>query len=116
MKENKKLGFTLSYDFISPELSHDLIRILDDSAFTHVFVPEVWGYDALLECARMADNSENLIFGTGIINIYSRSPATMAQAAASIFEQTGGRFILGIGLSGPNVIEKWHGLPYFDSS
>ena len=116
MKDNKKLGFTLSYDFITPDLSHDLIQILDDSPFTHVFVPEVWGYDALLECARMADHAEKLIFGTGIINIYSRSPATMEQAAASIFEQTDGRFVLGLGLSGPNVIENWHGIPYYESS
>jgi len=116
VKISKKLGFTLSYDFVPPTLSHDLIHMLDNSVFTHVFVPEIWGYDALLECARMADHSEKLIFGTGIINIYSRSPATMAQAAASIFEQTDGRFILGLGLSGPNVIQNWHGMNYFDGS
>ncbi|MCK4849358.1 MAG: LLM class flavin-dependent oxidoreductase [Candidatus Heimdallarchaeota archaeon] len=116
MKNSKKLGFTLSYDFVPPALSHDLIQMLDNSGFTHVFVPEVWGYDALLECARMADHSEQLIFGTGIINMYSRSPATMAQAAASIFEQTDGRFILGLGLSGPKVIQNWHGMNYNDGS
>lgn len=116
MKKNKKLGFTLSYDFVPPALSHDLIQMLDNSVFTHVFVPEVWGYDAFLECARMADHSEHLIFGTGITNMYSRSPSTMAQAAASIFEQTDGRFILGLGLSGPNVIQNWHGMNYFDGS
>ncbi|MHA1512792.1 MAG: LLM class flavin-dependent oxidoreductase, partial [Candidatus Hodarchaeales archaeon] len=82
MKKNKKLGFTLSYDFVPPALSHDLIQMLDNSVFTHVFVPEVWGYDAFLECARMADHSEHLIFGTGITNMYSRSPSTMSQAAA----------------------------------
>ncbi len=116
MKINKKLGFTLSYDFVPPTLSHDLIQMLDTSVFTHVFVPEVWGYDALLECARMAEYSERLIFGTGIVNIYSRSPATMAQAAASIFEQSDERFILGLGLSGPNVIENWHGMNYYAGS
>ena len=116
MKEGKKLGFTLSYDFVPPSVSHDLIQMIDNSSFTHVFVPEVWGYDALLECSRMADHSENLVFGTGIINIYSRSPASMAQAAASIYEQTNGRFILGIGLSGPNVIQNWHGMDYFRES
>jgi alkanesulfonate monooxygenase SsuD/methylene tetrahydromethanopterin reductase-like flavin-dependent oxidoreductase (luciferase family) len=116
LKIRDKLGFTLSYDFVPPSLSHDLIQMLDNSTFTHVFVPEVWGYDALLECARMARHSESLIFGTGIINMYSRSPATMAQAAASIFEQTNGRFILGLGLSGPNVIQNWHGMDYFKDS
>ena len=64
----------------------------------------------------MASHAPNLIFGTGIINIFSRSPGSMAQAAASISEQTDGRFILGIGLSGPNVIEKWHGLDYYNGS
>ncbi|MHA2389598.1 MAG: LLM class flavin-dependent oxidoreductase [Candidatus Hodarchaeales archaeon] len=116
MTKQKKLGFTISYDFISPSQTHDLLEFLDNSAFTHVFVPEVWGYDAFLECARMASHTENLKFGTGIVNMYSRSPATMAQAAASIDEQTEGRFVLGVGLSGPKVIENWHGLDYFQGS
>ncbi|MHA1977109.1 MAG: LLM class flavin-dependent oxidoreductase [Candidatus Hodarchaeales archaeon] len=116
MSNQNKLGFTISYDFISPSQTHDLLEVLDNSAFTHIFVPEVWGYDAFLECARMASHTENLTFGTGIVNMYSRSPATMAQAAASINEQTDGRFILGVGLSGPKVIQNWHGLDYYNGS
>jgi alkanesulfonate monooxygenase SsuD/methylene tetrahydromethanopterin reductase-like flavin-dependent oxidoreductase (luciferase family) len=116
LSNSQKLGFTISYDFIPPSQTHDLLQLIDNSPFTHVYVPEVWGYDSLHQCARMASYAPNLIFGTGIINIYSRSPASMAQAAASIADQTDGRFILGIGLSGPKVIENWHGLNYYHGS
>ena len=116
MPKQTKLGFTISYDFLPPSQTHDLLEVLDNSAFTHIFVPEVWGYDAFHECARMATQTENLVFGTGIVNMYSRSPATMAQAAASIDEQNEGRFILGVGLSGPKVVQNWHGLDYYHGS
>lgn len=116
MSIQRNLGFTISYDFLSPKETHSLLEIMDNSAFTHIFVPEVWGYDSFLACARMASHTRNLIFGTGIVNMYSRSPATMAQAAASIDEQSEGRFILGLGLSGPKVIQGWHGLDYFNGS
>ncbi len=116
MSNHRKLGFTISYDFLPPNQTHDLLEILDNSSFTHIFVPEVWGFDAFLQCSRMASHTENLIFGTGIVNMYSRSPASMAQAAASIDEQTDGRFILGVGLSGPKVIQNWHGLDYYHGS
>lgn len=116
MTNQKKLGFTISYDFLTPTQTHELLELLDNSPFTHIFVPEIWGYDTLLQCARMATHASELIFATGIINMYSRSPATMAQAAASIADQTNDRFILGLGLSGPRVIENWHGLKYNQGS
>lgn len=116
MPNQKKLGFTISYDFLTPSQTHELLELMDNSPFTHIFVPEIWGYDTLLQCARMATHASELIFATGIINMYSRSPATMAQAAASIAEQTDDRFILGLGLSGPRVIENWHGLKYDQGS
>ncbi|MHA2345562.1 MAG: LLM class flavin-dependent oxidoreductase [Candidatus Hodarchaeales archaeon] len=112
----KKLGFSISYDFLSPTQTHELLQLMDNSTFTHIFVPEIWGYDTLIQCARMATYASNLVFATGIINMYSRSPATMAQAAASIAEQSNNRFILGLGLSGPIVIENWHGLNYHHGS
>ncbi|NHJ00712.1 MAG: LLM class flavin-dependent oxidoreductase [Candidatus Heimdallarchaeota archaeon] len=111
-----KLGFILSYDYLPPSLCHDLLALLDNSSFTHVFVPELWGYDAFTQLATMATHSKNLNFATGIVNLFSRTPATLAQTAASLSHLTEGRFILGLGLSGPIVIRDWHGMDYYKFS
>jgi alkanesulfonate monooxygenase SsuD/methylene tetrahydromethanopterin reductase-like flavin-dependent oxidoreductase (luciferase family) len=116
MISQKNIGFALTYDYISPSLCHDLLHILDNTSFTHLFIPELWGYDAFTQIAMMSRYSSKLIFGTGIVNIYSRTPATLAQSAASLHEATEGRFILGIGLSGPIVIRDWHGVNYYQYS
>ncbi len=113
MSTRDKLGFTLSYDYLQPSLCRDLIALLDDTTFTHLFIPETWGYDAFTQIASMSRNISKLILGTGIVNLFSRSPATLAQTAASLHELTDGKFILGLGLSGPIVIQDWHGFDYY---
>jgi F420-dependent oxidoreductase-like protein len=77
-----------------------------------LWVPESWGRDAFTLLARIAANTKSLHLGTGIVNVFSRSPAVLAQTAVSLDEMTGGRFTLGLGTSGPRVIERWHGVPY----
>ncbi|MFX0015863.1 MAG: LLM class flavin-dependent oxidoreductase [Promethearchaeota archaeon] len=116
MSNHKKLGFTLSYDYLLPSLCHDLVALLDNSNFTHLFIPERWGHDAFTQITALSRYTSELILGTGIVNIFSRTPATLAQTAASLHEITEGRFILGLGLSGPIVIQDWHGLNYFHPS
>ncbi|MFX1283179.1 MAG: LLM class flavin-dependent oxidoreductase [Promethearchaeota archaeon] len=116
MKTQKKLGFTLSYDFLPPSLCHNLISLLDNSNFTHLFIPEAWGHDAFTQVAAMSHYTSELLLGTGIVNLYSRTPATLAQTAASLYELTEGRFILGLGLSGPIVVQDWHGINYYQFS
>ena len=116
MAFKKSLGFILSYDYLKPSFCHDLLPILENSSFTHVFVPELWGHDAFTQVTSMVNKSSDIIFGTGIVNLFSRTPATLAQTAASIFEISEGRFILGLGLSGPIVVKNWHGLSYYDPS
>ncbi len=116
INSSSKLGFVLSYDYLAPSLCHDLLGLLDNSTFTHVFVPELWGYDAFTQLATMATHSERLTFATGIVNLFSRTPATLAQSAASLHSLTEGRFLLGLGLSGPIVIKDWHGMDYYQFS
>ncbi|MFX0125608.1 MAG: LLM class flavin-dependent oxidoreductase [Candidatus Hodarchaeota archaeon] len=116
MSSQVKLGFTLSYDYLQPSLCHDLVTLLDNSNFTHLFIPERWGHDAFTQATTMSHYTSELIIGTGIVNLFSRSPATLAQTAASIDELTEGRFILGLGLSGPIVIQNWHGINFFQPS
>lgn len=116
MSSKVKLGMTLSYDYLQPSLCQDLVTLLDNSSFTHLFIPERWGHDAFTQVSTLAHYTSELILGTGIVNLFSRTPATLAQTAASIDEHTEGRFILGLGLSGPIVIQDWHGINFYQPS
>ncbi len=107
------LGFVLSLDYLPKKQAAGILPVLENAGFTHIFVPEIWGRDALTQVTYLASINDSLTFGTGIVNIFSRTPATLAQTAASIAELTEGRFILGLGLSGPIVIRNWHGIDYY---
>src|SRR5689334_12291838 len=77
-----------------------------------VWVPEVWGYDALTGLAYLAATTSSLRLGTFVVQLGSRSPALLATSALSLQELSGGRFLLGVGTSGPRVMEGWHGVPF----
>jgi F420-dependent oxidoreductase-like protein len=77
-----------------------------------VFVPEAYSYDAVSQLGFIAAKTERLQIASGILQIYSRTPALTAMTAAGLDYVSGGRFTLGIGASGPQVIEGWHGVPY----
>lgn len=77
-----------------------------------VWVPEVWGYDALTGLAYLAAKTSTLRLGTFVVQLGSRSPALLATSALSLQELSGGRFLLGIGTSGPRVMEGWHGVRF----
>jgi F420-dependent oxidoreductase-like protein len=76
------------------------------------WVAEAYGRDAASQLGYCAAVTSRMRLGSGILNIYSRSAALLAQTAATIDELTGGRFELGLGSSGPQVVEGWHGLPF----
>ena len=86
--------------------------MIDSLGYSQVSVPEIWGHDAFSLLSVLANTTRKARLATGIVNMFSRTPATMAMTAASIDEISRGRFILGLGLSGPNVIENLHGMPY----
>ena len=77
-----------------------------------VFVPEAYSYDAVSQLGYIAAKTERLQIASGILQLYSRTPAMTAMTAAGLDYVSGGRFTLGIGASGPQVIEGWHGVPY----
>ncbi|HUY45378.1 MAG TPA: LLM class F420-dependent oxidoreductase [Streptosporangiaceae bacterium] len=77
-----------------------------------VFVPEAYSYDAVSQMGFIAARTERLQIASGILQLYSRTPALTAMTAAGLDYVSGGRFVLGIGASGPQVIEGWHGVPY----
>jgi F420-dependent oxidoreductase-like protein len=77
-----------------------------------LWVPEVWGYDALTGLAYLAARTSSIHLGTFVVQLGSRSPALLATSALSLQELSGGRFLLGVGTSGPRVMEGWHGVRF----
>ncbi|SHE27231.1 probable F420-dependent oxidoreductase, Rv3520c family [Ferrithrix thermotolerans DSM 19514] len=77
-----------------------------------VWIPEAYSFDAPSAMGFLAAVTKTIKIGSGILPIYSRTPALIAMTAAAVDELSGGRMILGLGSSGPQVIEGWHGVPY----
>jgi coenzyme F420-dependent oxidoreductase len=95
------------------DLEYDLMRDYAKRAEVHgldsVWVGETWGWEAFTLLGELSELTEEITLGTGIVPVYTRSPALLGQAAATAAESTGGRFVMGLGTSGPAVIENWHG-------
>lgn len=85
---------------------------LEQAGVDAIWVAEAYGFDAISMLGYLAAKTSRVTLGTGIINVYSRTPALIAQTAAGLDQLTEGRFVLGLGASGPQVIEGWHGMPY----
>ncbi|MET0931017.1 MAG: LLM class F420-dependent oxidoreductase [Aeromicrobium sp.] len=77
-----------------------------------MWVSEAYGFDAPTMLGYLAARTETVQIGPGILNVYSRTPAAIAQTVAGLDNVSGGRAILGLGASGPQVVEGFHGLPY----
>src|SRR5215470_6312715 len=77
-----------------------------------VWSAEAWGHDAVTPLAFMAARTSRTRLGTGIIQAGTRTPALVAMTAMSLAAMSNGRFVLGLGTSGPQVIEGWHGIRF----
>ena len=77
-----------------------------------VWVPETWGQDALTPLAYLAGQTASIRLGSSIAQLGARSPAMVAMSAMSLQLLSGGRFLLGLGVSGPQVMEGWHGVRF----
>src|ERR1041385_2926476 len=88
------------------------VRRADELGYDTVFVPEAWGRDAFTTLGWIAANTQRIRLVPGIVNVFSRTPALIAQSIATLDEISGGRAVLGLGTSGPLVIENWHGLRF----
>jgi coenzyme F420-dependent oxidoreductase len=90
----------------------ELATAAETAGYDLAFVPETWGREAFARLGYLAAETESIRLGTGIVPVHSRSPALLAMGAATLDELTGGRAVLGVGLSGPAVIENWHGMEF----
>ena len=84
-------------------------QLADDLGYDSFWVPEAWGYEISTLLTEMALGTKRIKLGTGILNVFSRSPGLIAMTAATVDEISEGRLILGLGPSGKNVIEGFHG-------
>jgi len=106
-----KLSMTLQYGG-DPRQTAAEARDLEVAGIDTGWVAELYSFDAVSILGYLAAKTETMELGSAILPIYSRTPTLTAMTAAGIDAVSGGRFILGLGASGPQVIEGWHGLPY----
>lgn len=102
----------------SPTFPHDWntirenVRLADTLGYDSVWLGEAWGYELFTSLADLVRETKRMKLGAGVANIFSRSPAVIAATAATLDERSGGRMVLGLGSSGPQVVEHWHGVPF----
>ena len=96
----------------NPREAADSIAALEQAGLDTVWVAEAYGFDSPTLMGYLAAKTERVEIGAAILNVYSRTPGALAQTAAGLDNVSGGRAILGLGASGPQVIEGWHGMAY----
>ncbi len=106
-----KLSTTLMYAG-NPREAADKVADLEKAGLDTVWVAEAYGFDSPTLMGYLAAKTETIEIGAAILNIYSRTPGALLQTAAGLDNVSGGRAIIGLGASGPQVVEGFHGLPY----
>src|SRR5580658_10258767 len=87
-------------------------RAADEAGAHSIWVAEAWGRDSFTSLTLLAEHTRRIGLATGIVNTYSRTPGALAQHFATLDELSGGRMIIGLGTSGPQVIEHFHGVAF----
>jgi F420-dependent oxidoreductase-like protein len=107
-----RLALNMGYSGTTVEPRLDLVREADRLGYHSVWVAEAYGSDAVSMLAWYGASTERIGLGSAIMQMPARTPAMTAMTAATLSELSGGRFLLGLGMSGPQVVEGWHGRPY----
>ena len=107
-----RLGLNLGYWGADPAQVLDVARHAESLGFHSVWTAEAYGSDAVVPLAWVGAQTSTIGLGTGILQMPARTPAMTAMTAVTLDLLSGGRALLGLGLSGPQVVEGWHGQPY----
>jgi F420-dependent oxidoreductase-like protein len=107
-----KLGIMAGYSGAQIQLPIDLIKAADSMGVHAIWTAEAYGSDAVTPLAWIGAQTSRIRLGTAIMQMPARSPAMTAMTAITLDQLSGGRFMLGLGLSGPQVVEGWHGQSY----
>jgi len=107
-----KLGLMAGYWMTGPQNPAPLAIEAEKLGFDSVWTAEAYGSDAISPLVWIGAQTQKIKLGTGIVQISARTPACVAMTAMTIDHLTGGRLMLGIGVSGPQVVEGWYGQPF----
>jgi F420-dependent oxidoreductase-like protein len=107
-----RLGLMVGYSGAQISIDINLIKEAEALGYDSVWSAEAWGSDAVTPLAWIAAQTTKIKLGTGIMQLPGRTPANTAMTAMTLDALSGGRFILGLGTSGPQVAEGWHGVPF----
>ena len=107
-----KLAIGIGYSGGKVELPLDMILRAEHLGYDSLWSAEAYGSDAVTPLAYLAAQTSRIKLGTGILQIPARTPAMCAMTMSTLDALSGGRVIVGLGMSGPQVIEGWHGMPY----
>src|SRR5271165_7165286 len=108
-----KLGLQLGYwGAQPPDNAAELVAAAEESGFDAVFTAEAWGSDAYTPLAWYGASTRRVRLGTSVVQLSARTPTACAMAALTLDHLSGGRHILGLGVSGPQVVEGWYGQPF----
>ena len=112
MVDELKLGLMLGYWGANPDDATDAVLAAEDVGFDSVWTAEAYGSDAFTPLTWYAARTSRINLGTGIVQLSARTPAATAMTAATLDALSGGRLTLGLGVSGPQVVEGWYGVPF----
>ena len=105
-----KLGLQLGYWGATPPANHgELVAAAEEAGFDTLFTAEAWGSDAYTPLAWWGRETTRMRLGTSVVQLSARTPTACAMAALTLDHLSGGRHILGLGVSGPQVVEGWYG-------
>ncbi|MCH7868659.1 MAG: LLM class F420-dependent oxidoreductase [Myxococcales bacterium] len=107
-----RLGLLAGYSPAEINIPIDRIKEAESLGYDSVWTAEAWGSDAVSPAAWILAQTSKIKVGTAIMQMPARTPACAAMTAQTLYALSGGRFILGIGSSGPQVVEGWHGVAY----
>jgi F420-dependent oxidoreductase-like protein len=106
-----RLGLNLGY-WVTPGDASALVLAAERLGYESVWTAESWGSDALTPLAWYGARTSRIKLGTSVVQISARTPAATAMAAVTLDHLSGGRLLLGVGVSGPQVAEGWYGTPF----
>jgi len=108
-----KLGLSIGYSRAQLDIPVALVQRAEELGYDSVWTAEAYGSDAVTPLAFLAAKTSRIKLGTGIMQLAARTPANAAMSAATVDAMAGGgRFIAGIGVSGPQIVEGWYGQPW----
>src|SRR5215813_3622107 len=107
-----RLGLNIGYSRSQLGVDLSLVQRADRLGFHSVWSAEAYGSDAVTPLCWIAARTEKIRVGTAIMQIPARTPTLTATTALTLDQLSGGRFLLGLDVSGPQVVEGWHGVPF----